>query len=70
MAADCLGWLGKKGLSQHGMCPGSQQSRDTFTEETPVFEPLQAETSPAMADLSDQTEQIPHSDPADGSKLL
>lgn len=21
VATDCLGWLGKKGLSQHGMCP-------------------------------------------------
>lgn len=46
----------------------AEQSR--FTEEAPVFEPLQADTSPSMADLSDQTEQIPRSDPADGSKLL
>lgn len=69
MATDCLGWLGKKGLSQHGMCPAFSRA-ERFTEEAPVFEPLQADTSPSMADLSDQTEQIPRSDPADGSKLL
>lgn len=40
------------------------------SEEVPAFELLQAETSNVTAYLSDQTEQIPRSDPADGSKLL
>lgn len=51
-------------------CVQALSRAERVTEEAPVFEPLQAETSPAMADLSDQTEQIPHSDPADGSELL
>lgn len=60
--------VGKEGLVPAWDVSSFQQSR--FTEEAPVFEPLQADTSPSMADLSDQTEQIPRSDPADGSKLL
>ena len=69
-AADCLGWSGKKRLSPHGTRARSWRSREGVSEEAPAFELLQAETSSVTADLSDQTEQIPRSDPAEGSKLL